>query len=85
MTKTRCPYNEKVICGFLDPENVTENIVSHTCGECDHNPENNNIPVQDDNIPLVSGLPAVGCLFGTIIIIVGVLFGLSQLIIWIRS
>jgi hypothetical protein len=81
----KCPYNQKVICGFLDPENNTENAVLHYCSECDHNPEINSAPKEDDSIPLIAGAPAVGCLFLAAAIIVGVLFALSELIIWIRS
>ena len=85
MKNTTCPYNEKVICAYL--EQITTESITYNCEECPHYP--NTSPVEEeennDRIPLVAGAPVIGCLFLTIAIIIGAVYGLSQLIIWIRS
>ena len=75
--KTICPYQSNVICAYRENKPSGERI--YHCADCNHYKSE-----KPDEIPLSVGLPAIGCLFATMLIIVGVLFGMSELIKWLR-
>jgi hypothetical protein len=78
--KNTCSYNNTVICDYKKDENT----ILYNCPDCPHyNPPKS--PEQEEQIPLYAGIPAIGCLFAFIVIVIGVLFGISELIKWLRS